>query len=186
MVIMGRHAFVDESEPRVPAGTYLLAAAMVDGADLENVRYAVSALRLRGQRKLHWRNEGESRRKEITAALARLPMIHLVVVKTDAAASSERRRRLALGRLLAELETAAVDDVCLESREHRQNQGDIVIANALRRQRVVSTSMRLTHLPGPVEPLLWVPDAVAGVVGAALADDPGHLDLFPNIEIVEA
>lgn len=42
-------------------GTYLLAATVLPAEQLLAAREIVSALRLRGQRKLHWRNENDPR-----------------------------------------------------------------------------------------------------------------------------
>lgn len=65
-------AYLDESEPdrRYGPGTYVLAAALIEREDEEEARAAVAALRLRGQRKLHWHDEDRSRRKLLTEAIA--------------------------------------------------------------------------------------------------------------------
>jgi len=58
---MSWSAYVDESQPdpRADPGAYLLAAAMLPTEDLQAARAAVRSLLLRGQRKLHWRDENE-------------------------------------------------------------------------------------------------------------------------------
>ena len=60
-------AFVDESELSAPdgLGVYLIAAAIVATDQLDATRDAITALRLGGQRKLHWRDENEARRGEV-------------------------------------------------------------------------------------------------------------------------
>ena len=107
---MSWSAYVDESQPdpRADPGAYLLAAAMLPTEDLQAARAAVRSLLLRGQRKLHWRDENEQRRKLLTAAVADLEALHLVVVHVDLQASSERRRRLCLRRLLCELDALSL------------------------------------------------------------------------------
>ena len=159
---MSWSAYVDESQPdpRTDPGAYLLAAAMLPTEHLQ-------AALLRGQRKLHWRDENEQRRKLLTAAVADIEALHLVVVRVDLQASSERRRRLCLRRLLCELDAAGVAQVHLEAREARQNGRDLQLLGALRAQQAIGPTIRMHHQPGPSEPLLWMPDLVAGAVGAA-------------------
>ncbi|MFB9743815.1 hypothetical protein ACFFOU_22095 [Pseudonocardia sulfidoxydans] len=183
---MGWCAYVDESEPdpRFAAGTYLLAAAVIETDELLAARAAVAALRLRGQKKLHWRGEGAPRRRRIASSIAALPMMHTIVVKVDKDASSERRRRLCMARLLPELHTAGVTDVYLESREKKQNAGDIELLNGLRRQKALTSDLRIYHVPGPNDALLWVPDVVAGAMGSQLAGEPVYLDMFATTLVV--
>jgi len=88
-------------------------------------------------------------------------------VRVDLQASSERRRRLCLRRLLCELDAAGVAQVHLEAREARQNGRDLQLLGALRAQQAIGPRIRMHHQPGPREPLLWMPDLVAGAVGAA-------------------
>jgi hypothetical protein len=99
----------------------------------------MEGLRIRGQRKLHWNAEDPKRRTVIAGTVARLPAMHLVVVRTDAAATVERRRRKCLEILLPELERAKVDRVYLEAREKKQNQRDVQLLAALRAQQVIGS-----------------------------------------------
>ncbi|MFR9806480.1 hypothetical protein ACL02T_29950 [Pseudonocardia sp. RS010] len=180
---MSWYAYVDESEPdpRFGAGTYVLAAALIDQRDHETAQAAVAALRLKGQRKLHWHDEDAPRRKLLTETIAELPALHLIVVKVDQSATSERRRRLCLARLLPELDRHGVLEVYLESRERKQNQRDMKILDAMRAQRQVGAQLRLYHQPGPANPLLWVPDVVAGAVGSERAGEPSYLDRLSGL-----
>lgn len=66
----------------------------------------------------------------------------------------------------------------MESREHRQNARDVELLNALRSQRLVGPELRIEHLPGPSDPLLWVPDVVAGAVGAERRGDASYIEHF--------
>jgi hypothetical protein len=148
---MSWSAYVDESQPdpRADPGAYLLAAAMLPTEDLQATRAAVRSLLLRGQRKLHWRDENEQRRKLLTAAVAGLEALHLVVVHVDLQASSERRRRLCLRRLLCELDAAGIAQVYLEARETRQNGRDLQLLDALPAQQAIGPTIRMHHQPGP-------------------------------------
>lgn len=171
---MSWSAYVDESEP--DPGAYVLAAALIPAGLRDEVRTAVAALRWRGQRKLHWHAENDQRRKLLTAAVAELEALYVVVVRVERTESSERRRRLCLRRLLCDLDEAGVGEVCLEAREAKQNQRDLQLLRALRAEKAISPAIRMAHPAGPLEPLLWIPDLVAGAVGAARQGRRGYLD----------
>ncbi|MGH3974929.1 MAG: hypothetical protein ACRDS9_16615 [Pseudonocardiaceae bacterium] len=94
--------------------------------------------------------------------IATLPALHLVVVRAAADERSERRRRLCLRRLLCELDQAGVAQVVLERRQRRQDQADRQLLSALR--SAVRSGLRMAHAAGTGEPLLWLPDFVAGAV----------------------
>jgi hypothetical protein len=62
----GGHAFVDESKRR----GYLLVAAVVVSAELNGTRNVLRGLVLPGQRRLHMKDERDSRRRSIASAIA--------------------------------------------------------------------------------------------------------------------
>ena len=170
-------AWVDESgsDWAQDPGTYVLAAAVGRTEAEPPIRDQISRLRLPGQVKLHWRDEDAKRRAAITPAVAGYDLEHLVVVRAGAIDDRpERRRRKCLERLLYELETTAVADVVLESRGPADDRRDIQMLNALRGQRYLSTGIRLTHVVGRLEPMLWIPDAVCGAITSARTGDPDH------------
>jgi hypothetical protein len=80
----------------------------------------------------------------------------------------ERARRHCLRRLLFELEAAGVGHVWLESRGRHQDPLDLQAVNVLRIQRVIGAGLVVDHTRPLDEPLLWVPDIVAGAVGGEL------------------
>ena len=182
-LVMSVVAYVDESEPdvRFSGGLYLLAAALVADHERDAVSAAVAALRLSGQRKLHWRDEGDRRRKLLVAAIAELPALHVVVFRVAANETAERRRRLCLRTLLCQLDADAVPEVRLESREAKQNARDVQLLGALRAQRAVGGNLRMFHSPGPADPLLWVPDVVAGAVGAERRGDASYVQRLDGL-----
>jgi hypothetical protein len=180
---MSWSAYVDESEPdpRADPGAYLLAAAVLPVEQLQAARDAVSALRLRGQRKLHWPDENDQRRKLLTAAIAELEALYVVVVRVEGTESSERRRQLCLRRLLCELGGAKVGNIYLESREAKQNGRDLPLLDALRAENAISPRGRMNHPARPREPLLWIFDLVAGAVGAARQSYPNYRDQLAGL-----
>jgi len=174
-------AYVDESEPDPrsgSAGVYLLAAALIEDIEEGAAREVVAGLRLPGQKKLHWHDEDDKRRAVVAETISRLPALHLLIVRVDQPASSERRRRLCLARLLPEIYTSGVVDVFLESRERKQNVRDVQLLNGLRSRHLVGPELRIHHRPGPTDPLLWIPDVVAGAVGAERRGDLSYVEHF--------
>lgn len=163
-------AWVDESgsdHTRDP-GAYVLAAAIGRREAEPETREQITRLRLPGQVKLHWRDESDRRRTAIARAIANCDLEHLVVVRTGSVSDRpERRRRKCFERLLFELETKTVSQVVLESRGPADDRRDVQMLNALRGQHYLSSSLRITHVIGRTEPMLWIPDAVCGAVTGA-------------------
>jgi hypothetical protein len=160
-------AFADESQShqqRDP-NCYVLAAGLCDPADVDQARSAMLGLQLPGQRKVHWRDESRKRHQQIIEVVAGLPLQHLVVVRDGRAGEKpERRRRHCLERLLYELDTLHVATVTCESRGRRDDHRDRTMLDTLRARQALSSELRLDHLPGPKDPLLWIPDAVCGAI----------------------
>jgi hypothetical protein len=172
-------AFVDESQSNrsLDPDTYILAAAIADIDVLDKVRQAMTELLIGRRRKLHWRDEDESRHSAISATVARLPLEHVVVIRSCGSGErDERRRRLCLERLCVELDSLGVETMTLESRGSSDDRRDLDALQAFRSRRLISGGLRMYHLPGPKEPMLWVPDAVCGAVVASRVKTPEHLD----------
>lgn len=172
-------AYGDESEPdqRCAPGTYVLALVLVEDAAAEECRELTRAAKLPAQRKLHWNSEGQRRRRDLAKLVTELDALHLVAVRTAVEEHSERRRRMCLKTLLPELEQKySVDRVALEAREKKQNDRDLDLLVRLRSGRRIGPSLRMEHLGGPTEPLLWVADVVAGAVTAHLQGESEYLE----------
>ncbi|PUB22264.1 hypothetical protein C8K30_113134 [Promicromonospora sp. AC04] len=70
-------------------------------------------------------------------------------------------------RLLYELDQMGVTKVWLETRHESLNRRDTTMAAALYSQQMISKNLRVDFGRPKEEPMLWVPDAVAGAVSAA-------------------
>ncbi|MGH3655042.1 MAG: hypothetical protein ACRDUA_00130 [Micromonosporaceae bacterium] len=165
-------AYVDESM-RSPGddaeGLYVLAAAMIEKKHLDAERHRVTRdLALRGRLPFHWRDEPEPRRAKAVYLVAQMPALHLVVVGLPLTpAKQERGRRQCLARLLHELDTAGVEHVWLDSRRPHDNRRDIRAVDGFRKQLLISPTLRVSHAypaGDQAEPLLWIPDIVAGMI----------------------
>ncbi len=175
-------AWVDESgsNTRDDPGTYIMAAAITTPRQCEPTRLAMAGLLLPGQVKLHWRDEQSRRQAQITETLGALDIEHLVVVTSPHGVhtTSERRRRLTLGVLFPELGDLGVDHVILESRGPKDDQRDRQMLDYLRQRRLLNSTMRIDHQVGRDEPLLWIPDALCGMVTARRCGEP---ELFETL-----
>lgn len=181
-------AWVDESgsdQVRDP-GTYILAATIVCEDAEPDIRDQMSQLRLPGQVKLHWRDESAKRKRQITTVVAAFDIEHFIVVRVNGAGDRpERARRKCLEQLLYELEYRGLTDVVMESRGRASDQKDIDMLNSLRSQHWVS-SVRLTHLSGRDEAMLWIPDAVCGAITSAQTGTPAYQDQLEHaITLIE-
>ena len=171
-------AYVDESSCIRSETTqeYLIGAAILDAADEAAIREELRPLLLPGQIKLHWTDEQESRRRRIVSAIASLePMNFIVAHLSQRQAKTERFRRKCLETLYYELAGHEVYRATLESRGSSQDNKDRAHIVALQGQGL-NSGVRIQHLRGGDEPLLWIADAVLGSLNSAHLGEPAHLD----------
>ncbi|MFT3834587.1 MAG: hypothetical protein QM711_14915 [Micropruina sp.] len=180
----GLTAWVDESgsNSSLDPNTYIMAAAITTADQTEIVRASMASLLLPGQVKLHWRDERARRQRQIAEEIAAMSVEHMVVVTSPHANRSlpERRRRLTLEVLLPGLAELGVDQVVFESRGASDDRRDRVMLDHLRQQQIVDASLRIDHRVGRGEPLLWVPDALCGIVSANRCGDATLIELVAH------
>jgi hypothetical protein len=161
-------AFADESMRRVNEHTvcYFMAAAVIPEDHCPHVRDTLKALVPGRQGKLHWRDEAQPRRELITKTIRACAVESLVVVGAMVnPRKQERARRLVLRHLLHTLDIREVAHVVLESRHAERDRHDIAAIGGFRNAGVVSRRLAVSHAQPLQEPMLWVPDAVAGAAG---------------------
>jgi hypothetical protein len=166
------HAWVDESAQgrggQLADGIYLLAATVADPTRCDVIRDALRGLIARGSQRLHWVEESEKRRRLIAEAIAEHEVLTTVVIASPLdPRRQERARRRCMERLYYELERMHVEHVWIESRHPSLNRRDLQMIASLRQTGAVSAELRFDFIRPYDEPMLWVPDAVAGAVGAA-------------------
>ncbi len=163
---------------------YLLCAVIVERGDETRLRAAVEPFLLRGQLKFHWKVEPERRRKSFLAIVAAMDFEAIVIIDTSVSQHhQERQRRKALELLYAQLEALDVTDVTLEGRTATQDRLDINHIAGLKSAGVF-TRVRLTHMRGGDEPLLWIPDALLGVTNANRGGNDTYRSIVTNISLV--
>ena len=100
-----------------------------------------------------------------------LDAVHLVVIGIGLDnVRQERGRRQCMARLLWELGGAGVDQVWLDARKPAQNAKDVRLVDVLRIRGEIPDGLRVDFAYASAEPLVWVPDIVAGAVSAARGD----------------
>ena len=173
-------AWVDESViidgPRCPGGTYTLAAAVVETASVTAMRESLQTLTLTKGGRLHWVDESAKRRDRIAAAIAAFDLAAIVATGAPVHRSKqERARRCCMERLFYELALIGVDEVCLESRTSTPDQRDLRLVDSARDKGLIPHGFRVGFARPWDEPMLWIPDAVAGALTAARLGEPRWL-----------
>lgn len=180
------HAWGDESirSHGLDAPAYLLGASIVDTDDVDATRDVLNTIHP-GAKKLHWRDLDGARRDRVTSAIASLRAAHLVIVGSPVALRrQERARAFCLRRLLWELDAQGVSRLSLEARPAELMRRDRRLVDALRAQRAIAPSFRVSHELPDQEPMLWVPDQVLGIVGASLAADHRRMAVLDAVTTV--
>jgi hypothetical protein len=173
-VIEPFRAYVDESL-RLSARLYLMAAVFVDGDRAESHRAMLRGLLRRGQRRLHWRDEDDRRRAALITAVAELRPRGIVVIGAGMdPRHQERARRKCIERLLWNLDQRGVADAVFEQRNDDMDSRDREMVATLRGRWVIRTRLRVSWESPDVEPLLWLPDVIAGAMSMAEAGDEKH------------
>jgi hypothetical protein len=177
-------AWLDESivtaRPGVQ-GTYTM-AAVVTGPACDDLRHAVRALSVRPGVRLHWVTESVKRRDRIATLIATLDVLAIVAVGAPMAnTKQERARRCCLERLLYELDQLGVREVWLESRREVQDGRDLALVDSARDKGLVSKHLKVGFAKPSEEPMLWLPDAVAGAVTAGVLGDRRWVELLAGV-----
>lgn len=168
---MGARAWVDESiHLDVEAGgIYVLAAAIIhEDRDLDDIRRQLRRLVPRRQVRLHWHTEGEGARMRVIDTIAELRLEHVVVIRAGVDPKrQERARRKGLERLVFELSQRAVAQMIVESRGPKLDGHDRDLMAAQRGFQAAGSDINVSFARPLEEPMLWIPDAVAGAIALA-------------------
>jgi hypothetical protein len=153
---VSNHVLVDESKQR----GYLLVASVVVPSDLDSVRRVLRGLVLPGQRRLHMKDESESRKRSIATAIA-VSGVTATIYDAGRRYRDERARRAACLHALV-LDAARRGDAMLVLEQDDtllswDNQRLIEFT----RQAGCRDTLRYEHRRAASELLLAAPDAVA-------------------------
>ncbi|GII76261.1 hypothetical protein Sru01_12430 [Sphaerisporangium rufum] len=154
-----KHAFVDESA----RGGYLICAVAIAPADLPASRRALRKLCKPGQQRIHMASESDSRRREILSMIDGIE-VAAHVYQAELAKSAQRVVRddcfrAAVPSLIAMGVSRLIIESCNQDRQDR-----LVIHEALSKADAHDLLVYGHDRPA-LEPLLWVPDALAWAYG---------------------
>jgi len=175
------HSWVDESmHVDGDNGLYILAAVVCDVGSCDPIRDALRELLDEGQPKLHWGAESLERKEKIIRAAAQIDMAAVVVIGAPLAKKKqERARAVCMETLLVHLAAMDVTHVLLEERTSSLNDRDMKLIDSIRGKKLIPNELRIDVGRPSVEPMLWIPDIVAGAAGAdRVRGDPQYLDLI--------
>ncbi|MFI5691106.1 hypothetical protein ACIA58_04660 [Kribbella sp. NPDC051586] len=146
-----------------------MAAVVTDNARCDDLRRELAGLTIKPGVRLHWVGESVKRRDLIAEAIAQMDIAAIVTVGTPMERSrQERARRCCLEQLLYELDRFGVAQAWLESRTAVQDRRDLRLVDSARRKRLISHELQVQFARPAGEPMLWLPDAVAGAMSASV------------------
>lgn len=152
--LMSGHLFVDETKRR----DYLMVVGVVLPKDLTPARKCIQGLILPGQRRLHMKDERDSRKRQILSAIEKLD-IEAMVYDAGNGYRTQRDARAACLR-------AMVEDATQHGHRHLILERDATLENWDRQQLIEATrrlgsTVKYRHETAAAEPLLAIPDALA-------------------------
>lgn len=175
------HAFVDES---YTDSTYTFGACLIEQRHMEHAREQMRSLLLPGQKKVHWTKESDKRRFAISDVVAGISMERIAIVREGSSHERhERQRRLCLAPMLRLIDAREVTAAWFESRNHRDDARDDVVVSALRSRFDLGAHLRVNHVFGSNEPLLWIADAICGAVEADRRGNSRFADRLGDVEV---
>lgn len=159
---------------------YLIGSAIIPAHKCDTMREALRPLLLPGQIKLHWTDESKARKRAIVDRVCELEPVSVVIAHlSERHRKTERFRRKCREVLYQELLQMEVHDLTLESRSRSQDNKDRAHIVALQGQGL-GRSIRISHLRGGDEPLLWIADAVLGAINSAPLGEEQYLEALPQ------
>ena len=152
---MTAQAFIDES---ARGRQYFVVAAVIANSDVTEVRKLARSLCMPGQRRWHFINERDSRRRQIVDAL--IGTGELSVLVATGRGRDSQIRPAALRRLVDPLLEHQVGRLLIESRQGRDHLDRIALLSQLVGHHDPA-DLEYDHLPAHSDPMLWVADAFA-------------------------
>lgn len=147
------HLFVDESK----AKGYYIAVAAVAPADVVGTDRAIRQLTRPGQRRIHFKSEKDSSRRQLLSQFGALG-VKVVVYATKGLSDKDARARC-LQALVADATAAEADRLILERDESIMAADRRILREALVDQGY--GALQYLHATPTEHALLWVSDAVA-------------------------
>jgi hypothetical protein len=163
-------ALLDESMSFRGKGLYLVAVVTVHREAVPEIRQSLRGTLLRRQRRFHWRDESEPRRLDMMKLIGDLEVFSFAFSRSPSDPKKQTRaRRVCLEAVLWVLREKGIDEVVIESRGGQDRDDEAAILDS-KRCKIADPNLLFRFDRPQVEPLLWLPDTVAGAEAAC------HLD----------
>jgi len=167
-------ALIDESLALRPNGyQYVIASAIVvsapsiDHVDIESLREAVRQLVAARSRPFRWKHEGVIKKGEMIDLIVNEQLFVTASISKPRKAHHDRLSRAeCLTNVCAQLAIEGIEELVIESRGV-QDTDDISTIQAAKKSGSLPESFPEPDFRGKSEPLLWIPDAVAGAIREA-------------------
>jgi len=163
-------------------GLHIFAAVICDAAGYDPACDTLRSLRTNGQLTLHWGAESSQSREKIIDVIASINMASVVVVGTPLNRKKRDRARAVYMEMLVIANIGKdVAHVLLEERSPSLNNRDFRLVDAICGKKLIPCQMRIDVARPSVEPMLWLPDVVAGAVGAArVRNNPAQTPFYSH------
>lgn len=159
---------IDESAPESARGVHYVigTAVLLEPSQCDEVRERLLKLMAGRQTPFHWKREGIEKRQRIIQLLGDLDVGVFATIHHPVGAHRQQlARRRSLEALVPALTREGVGELVIESRGPQDSKDRSVLLKLI----------ELGHCPadlgysfaGKAEPLLWLPDAVAGLLSEA-------------------
>ncbi|WP_148286491.1 DUF3800 domain-containing protein [Microbacterium sp. B19] len=150
--LAGDRIYVDESKAR----GYFIVGTGASAAHVPACERAIRTLVKPGQRRIHFTNESDSRRRHLLSCMARLDVRCAVWIAQGL--PDKAARPLTLSALVESAAQAGATRLIVERDESVERADRRIISETLRR---LNASVPFEHAAPHEHPLLWVSDAVA-------------------------
>jgi len=154
--VSGGHVFVDETKRR----GYLLVAGVVLPEDLDVVRRVLRGLVLPGQRRLHMKDESDSRKRSIATAIS-VSDVQATIYDAGRRYRNERERRAACLRAIVEDAARRGDAMLVLEQDDSLVSWDNQHLIEFTRAAGCRDTLRYEHRRAAVDLALAIPDAIA-------------------------
>jgi hypothetical protein len=183
LVLTTKIGFGDESvfvDPMTGNRRYVLGVAMFANAEQDISRTHIRKLKRTGT-KMHWHKESRKSRLKICQELATLPFVGLVVSSVSPSlVREERQRRVGLLHVVDKLSMFDCRELHLESRGKHLDAAEVQFIARSMDFRPTPAPIRVGHLTGRQEPLLWLADFVCGAFNLWARGDSQAWKLFED------
>jgi hypothetical protein len=149
------HIFVDETKDR----GYLIAAAVLVPRDLGPARTELRQLLLRGQSRIHFKKERDSRRHIILSKMVTLGA-KVTIYDASAQCSEGEARASCLEATIADAADLGAHRLVLEQDDSWLERDRKLLYQQVRKAGCAET-LTYEHMRPSSECLLWIPDAIA-------------------------